>query len=166
MQNLDATSHPIRSLHQDLVPLDDGPYDDDGVEEGYYDEPQLPSQEPMDDPCRPMALAPIGKDDMVPTFRPTATTAIHYARRAKKVDVQQLKRVLWSGISSSPSKLQEHPMNFAQVIQEIPKSNLALQSLQDVSVPYCFICLLHLANEHNLLLETSSTDLFISQETK
>jgi hypothetical protein len=25
--------------------------------------------------------------------------------------------------------------------------------MADVSVPFCFICLLHLANEHNLMLE-------------
>lgn len=38
-------------------------------------------------------------------------------------------------------------------------------SLKDTSVPLCFVCLLHLANEHNLRLTQSSLhDLQVQQQ--
>jgi condensin complex subunit 2 len=35
-------------------------------------------------------------------------------------------------------------------------SSVPSEALGNVSVPFCFICLLHLANEHNLSLDADS----------
>lgn len=43
-------------------------------------------------------------------------------------------------------------------------TGLARESLRDVSTSYCFICLLHLANEHNLDLRTVDNDLVVSPD--
>ena len=50
-------------------------------------------------------------------------------------------------------------LDFNRVIQkfhtQVPKPKQEM--LKDVSVPFCFICLLHLANEHNLVLTDEKT---------
>lgn len=169
-KNLEA-SHLKPTKDEAIPPLNDD-YDDD-----YYDEPPVPDvpspHHPLDDPCPPMALSSAGKDtmvDLVPTFRPATAAAVHYARKAKKVDVQELKRALWSTISDvsdgRASASAGQPRSFAQVIQDLSRSNISRETLQDVSVSYCFICLLHLANEHNLHLESPSGDLLISQPSQ
>lgn len=98
---------------------------------------------------------------LVATFRPTTTIpALDYARRAKKVDVQELKRALWAELEQdlavpSPKGGQggtSGPTTFSSLVRGLESSTLPKEMLSEVSVPYCFICLLHLANEHNLEL--------------
>ena len=102
---------------------------------------------------------------------------IHYARAAKKVDVQLLKESIWSrmekdgmgeraeGQPLSDSANKENTKKGTQDENELPPGGRELdfnhvmqkfptqvpkqkqEMLKDVSVSYCFICLLHLANE-------------------
>ncbi|KAF7452199.1 Condensin complex subunit 2 [Pyrenophora tritici-repentis] len=97
-------------------------------------------------------------------FRPEY---VQYARVAKRVDVKRLKDELWrgigfEGISAPPQsntvtddpaiKAVDGSLTFTHVVnslQEVyPKKALA-----DISTSYCFICLLHLANEQGLVIE-------------
>ncbi|KAJ3090462.1 hypothetical protein HK102_003679 [Quaeritorhiza haematococci] len=101
-----------------------------------------------------------------------------YARVAKKVDVRKLKECLWrevqtgwdgSILSTPPSPEDannveaakeaekdedesDQELRFTQVIQGLRKF-YPPKKLVDISVPFCFICLLHLANENGLELQ-------------
>lgn len=48
--------------------------------------------------------------------------------------------------------------SFQQTMDELPNA-VPSEALSNVSVPFCFICLLHLANEHNLSLEATTDGL-------
>ncbi|RXW23885.1 hypothetical protein EST38_g1944 [Candolleomyces aberdarensis] len=108
---------------------------------------------------------------------------VNYAKKAKRVDVRRLKENIWKGLdiivldddeegdmdvdSQDPtsrrrSKSQKPPTDpaearqFSQVINGLQKS-YPRDKLEEISTSFCFICLLHLANEQGLKLETSST---------
>lgn len=84
--------------------------------------------------------------------------SINYSKRAKRVDVRLLKDSLWSSINS------DKKTTISGIISKLPAqySKKPKEELQDLSVPYAFICLLHLANEHGLQLkEVSNGDLEI-----
>ncbi|KAL8942383.1 MAG: hypothetical protein Q9216_001703 [Gyalolechia sp. 2 TL-2023] len=89
---------------------------------------------------------------------------VQYARVAKKVDIRRLKEEMWRGIGfekdpkppvSAPVQLSPDPqqgtLKFTSVMNDLqhvyPK-----QAMADISTSYCFICLLHLANEKGLRL--------------
>ena len=102
---------------------------------------------------------------------------IGYAQAAKRVDVKKLKDCLWTGISSAnhaqknqhngTGEDNEHsddweeagndaavpPITFQHAIDTLAGRYPAGQ-LASVSVPYCFICVLHLCNEQGLVLES------------
>jgi len=89
---------------------------------------------------------------------------ISYARTAKKVDIKALKDDLWEQIDrinpdvktiakDLPTELvsfmgeNKQALPFSDTI-----SKLDMDKCPDVSISYCFICLLHLANEKNLAI--------------
>ncbi|SLM38879.1 condensin complex component cnd2 [Lasallia pustulata] len=91
---------------------------------------------------------------------------VQYARVAKKVDVRRLKEEMWRGIGfdgtlppQTPSRPFPAPLpkdetgslQFTSVMNNLqhvyPK-----QAMADISTSYCFICLLHLANEKGLTI--------------
>ncbi|KAF2094162.1 barren [Rhizodiscina lignyota] len=92
---------------------------------------------------------------------------VQYARVAKKVDVRRLKEEMWRGIgfeqepmpSQTPSKpaavsLAKGPddsLNFTDVMNNL-QNVYPKQAMADISTSYCFICLLHLANEKGLVI--------------
>ncbi|KAI1213929.1 barren [Annulohypoxylon truncatum] len=96
---------------------------------------------------------------------------VQYARVAKKVDVRRLKEELWKGIGfpetpvdpdrsrlptpPSPEKAKEVPtLKFTEVMNDLqtvyPKT-----TMDDISTSFCFICLLHLANEKGLVIDNT-----------
>ena len=83
---------------------------------------------------------------------------VSYSKAAKQVDVKQLKELMWQGIQRV-IKSKHHqeagtphdPIEFADIIATVPRENPA-GSLEDLSVHLCFICVLHLANEHGLVV--------------
>ncbi|OCL04993.1 barren [Glonium stellatum] len=105
---------------------------------------------------------------------------VQYARVAKKVDVRRLKEELWRGIGfedstqeKTPSKLSEIPipkapdgsLRFTDVMNNL-QSVYPKQAMADISTSYCFICLLHLANEKGLVInnEENFQDLTIRKD--
>ena len=99
----------------------------------------------------------------------TNALQLNYARVAKRVDVAKLKATLWNEFvekTSASSKQQQQqpsqqrPNTFSNLINNLSKSYPS-EALADVSVPYCFICLLHLANEKNLEIKSEGNDLVI-----
>ncbi|KAL3417858.1 barren protein [Phlyctema vagabunda] len=98
---------------------------------------------------------------------------VQYARVAKKVDVRRLKEELWKGIGfaepdSNPRPSDRLPtphvegessngkdgetLMFTNVMRDL-QSVYPKQAMNDISTSYCFICLLHLANEKGLVIE-------------
>lgn len=101
---------------------------------------------------------------------------IGFARKAKRVDVKALKENLWSNLApdgkkSSSTTFTSTFTEFTRLCQMIltfilegVMSKVPVASdakFADVSVPYCFICLLHLCNEKSLKLVRSATLLFL-----
>ncbi|KAJ3232468.1 hypothetical protein HDU78_007022 [Chytriomyces hyalinus] len=83
---------------------------------------------------------------------------IHFAKTQKKVDIKRLKENLWSNLidltgdddedapASTPPKTET---NFKEVMHGL-SNRYSGDKMRDISVAFCFICLLHLANEKNL----------------
>ena len=116
---------------------------------------------------------------------------VGYATVAKKVDVKRLKRDLWSELESrftestlsidnnidlSTDDIETSPSS--PIIGILPKSSEPTvvsfqetvrilgveQSQADITLPFYFICILHLANEKGLRLEQGSDDNESSEE--
>ncbi|KAK7031391.1 condensin complex subunit 2 [Favolaschia claudopus] len=96
---------------------------------------------------------------------------VNYAKRAKRVDVRKLKDNIWKGLDIvvPPSKEEDSSMDvdadersptdpsdgrvFGSVISGLQRS-YPKEKMEEISTSFCFICLLHLANEQGLKLET------------
>lgn len=98
---------------------------------------------------------------------------VNYARVAKKVDVRRLKEEIWKGMdfeklaSVPPPSAQEEgsaepppssdsnpTLKFTEVMNDLQKV-YPRTVMDDISTSYCFICLLHLANEKGLVIENT-----------
>lgn len=116
---------------------------------------------------------------------------VQYARVAKKVDVRRLKEEIWRGLAfeevttpklnaerSVPENKQEQErppeqrpkssdgaLKFTDVINSL-QTVYPKQAMEDISTSYCFICLLHLANEKGLVIsnEENFLDLTIMKD--
>ncbi|KAK3008255.1 hypothetical protein RJ639_014203 [Escallonia herrerae] len=78
---------------------------------------------------------------------------VQYDKTSKQVDVHVLKEVLWNCMQESqqmPAEGQEETISLRHVLATFPNDCRAAASLDDISPHLCFICLLHLANEHGL----------------
>ncbi|KAG8756037.1 hypothetical protein FRC14_003419 [Serendipita sp. 396] len=94
---------------------------------------------------------------------------VNYAKKVKRVDVRKLKENIWKGLdivlsdeeeeerptSHSPQRKPTDPSEakkFTSVISELRKS-YPKDKMEEISTSFCFICLLHLANERGLKIE-------------
>ncbi|XP_042005315.1 condensin complex subunit 2-like [Salvia splendens] len=83
--------------------------------------------------------------------RQVSKIEVQYDKTSKQVDVHALKETLWSHIQHlDQSPVEEESVSFKQVLANFPDSCRAAPSINDISTHLCFICLLHLANEHEL----------------
>ena len=95
----------------------------------------------------------------------TQTKAVRVQVDAAQVDVRVLKEDLWSSLqqlepaaaspldADEPAETSQSGMSFQQVISNMDAANSSPNDRQqqgEVSVQLCFICMLHLANEHGL----------------
>ncbi|XP_015881154.3 condensin complex subunit 2 [Ziziphus jujuba] len=91
---------------------------------------------------------------------------VQYDKTSKQVDVQALKETLWDHIKDShqtSDRDQEESVSFRQTLAKFPRDCQAAATINDISPHLCFICLLHLANEHGLSIQgnTNLDDLTI-----
>ncbi|KAI0077719.1 barren [Panus rudis PR-1116 ss-1] len=99
---------------------------------------------------------------------------VNYAKRAKRVDVRKLKENIWKNLDIViPEKKEDvdededvdmdngtdpsEPRTFNTVITGLQQS-YPKEKLEEISTSFCFICLLHLANEQGLKLETGAEE--------
>ncbi|KAL1818079.1 hypothetical protein ACET3Z_020653 [Daucus carota] len=79
---------------------------------------------------------------------------VQYDRKSKQVDVQALKETLWGSLQESQlQSVQGGTISFKDALAAFPDDCRAAESLKDISPHLCFICLLHLANEHGLSIQ-------------
>ncbi|PPQ63379.1 hypothetical protein CVT24_005644 [Panaeolus cyanescens] len=115
---------------------------------------------------------------------------VNYTKRAKRVDVRKLKENIWKGldivVAKNPKKRNpdesmdvdeeeeeeeleltnpEEGRQFSQVISGLQKS-YPKEKIDEISTSFCFICLLHLANEQGLKLDPGVDDSsYVSEQT-
>uniref|UniRef100_A0A5B7B666 Condensin complex subunit 2 n=1 Tax=Davidia involucrata TaxID=16924 RepID=A0A5B7B666_DAVIN len=92
-------------------------------------------------------------DTLVSQPRQVNKIEVQYDRTSKQVDVQALKETLWDHIQVSTQMSvqgKEETISFRHVLGSFPNDCRAAAALEDISPHLCFICLLHLANEHGL----------------
>ncbi|WCJ37529.1 Condensin complex subunit 2 [Euphorbia peplus] len=88
--------------------------------------------------------------------RQVSKIEVQYDKTSKQVDVQTLKETLWHHIQDSPqisSQEQEGAVSFKNMLSSFPNECSAAATVEDISPHLCFICLLHLANEHGLSIQ-------------
>ncbi|KAL7086692.1 hypothetical protein ACP275_13G016400 [Erythranthe tilingii] len=118
--------------------------DEDGFDGGFNDEHSYSDNE------EPSAL--------VSQPRQVNKIEVKYDKTSKQVDVHALKETLWDHIQQlnqdsvevDASEEEEETVSFKQVLSSFPDDCRAAASLNEISPHLCFICLLHLANEHGL----------------
>lgn len=116
-------------------------------------------------------------DDLRPggeALRRARPENVHYAKKAKRVDVKRLKDDIWDGLKSlvdaglpplipdeGPSETEAEPSTpaktFDTVIQSL-RGAYPKDKMSEISTSFCFICLLHLANEEGLRIESARAD--------
>eukprot|EP00249_Psilotum_nudum_P032004 c47091_g1_i1 orf=213-2336(+) len=108
--------------------------------------------------------------NLVPQPRKVQNIEVNYDRMSRQIDVQVLKESLWKCLQERPSVEQDQEecpdsqgISFKALLSCLP-GDCRVAAFQDISVHLCFICLLHLANEHNLSIKGCSdlNELYIS----
>lgn len=92
-----------------------------------------------------------------------------YSRTSKKVDVRKLKNNIWKSITAlleeknsannEPHQEADMPLKVQLKLTdiiEVMNPMYSEKSRSDLSTSFCFICLLHLANEHGFKIENTS----------
>eukprot|EP01018_Ginkgo_biloba_P004018 Gb_19968 [translate_table: standard] len=98
-------------------------------------------------------------NNMVAQPRKVQKIKVDYDRTSKDVDVRILKGTLWDCIQDFSRTIEvdheersESVISFRSLLSNFP-ANCPAAAPENISVHLCFICLLHLANEHSLKIE-------------
>jgi len=87
--------------------------------------------------------------DLIAEPSKVARISVNFDRVSRQLDVKRLKECMWKQLVEEPVLEEAEHHTFSQVMADVPKV-LPPEMKANVSVPYYFICLLHLANEKNL----------------
>ena len=91
--------------------------------------------------------------DIVTASRKVEKVEIEFARKAKRVNVIKLKKDIWEEIEEvETSEMRQEPQEKKSFCESINKLEPKVDD-SNVTIPFYFICLLHLANEKGLELE-------------
>lgn len=153
-----ASSYMGLSNDYDDGVCDDSFGDDNGAG-GLYEEQEEDAQPTVN------SFKPFNMDDdvdesrMLAPERKVAKISVHHEVRAKRVDVRELKHQIWNDISSlcdeqeakgeEESSVTTATREFSDVMGSVAHTN----DIEGISLPFYFICVLHLANEKGLKLE-------------
>lgn len=143
---------------------DDGDDSDGGYNEYEYDY-DVPSPNDYDQPEASQMTSTQRTDfgaDLVALKASITAPKLNFARVAKRVDVQKLKQAIWEEIEVVGKPAATQDVSFSGLVHGLDSSSYPKEALKDVSVSYCFICLLHLANEHGLDIKSSGGDLVVN----
>ncbi|KAI7829046.1 condensin complex subunit 2/barren [Kickxella alabastrina] len=152
--------------------MDDGHVGFDDVDD--YDDDVLPLQE---------SVGSADNKPDIPLLKLIKPLYVNYARRAKRVNVKKLKDNIWREMAAGDRRKSmaaddaamllsdgdevklESDQRFSEIVSNL-KNVYPREKLEELSISYCFICLLHLANERNLRIvgDSSLRDLVITQD--
>ncbi|ORX52410.1 barren [Hesseltinella vesiculosa] len=147
--DLDYNEPPLDTTEPDHIEMDSTPFD------------EMSSMYPdtmYDDDTQDLYDSQVYDDPLVGSqVKKVKPPFMDYAKKAKRVDVKKLKENLWKALTlPPPEQAQEQvtavvhgELKFTEVIHNLKKM-YPVKVMRDISVPFCFICLLHLANEKNL----------------
>ncbi|KAJ2547228.1 hypothetical protein EV175_005305 [Coemansia sp. RSA 1933] len=164
---------------------DDGQFGNDG-DQLRFDDGGDDYDDDVDDDMMRLTSAEDGADGEskpgMPQLKLVKPLYVNYARRAKRVNVKKLKDNIWREMANGARRkstasgdvdvasgnddvLIEGKQTFSGVLGSL-KNVYSREKLDDLSISFCFICLLHLANERNLRIEGDEMlrDLVISQD--
>ncbi|CAG8467834.1 1688_t:CDS:2 [Dentiscutata erythropus] len=96
-------------------------------------------------------------DNLVSQARRNKPEYIKYAKTAKRIDVKKLKENIWKTLTDT-TESGSKTSTFTSVIKNL-KNIYPEKKMKDISVSFCFICLLHLANEKNLNISVENDNL-------
>eukprot|EP00475_Leptophrys_vorax_P029394 TRINITY_DN4312_c0_g3_i1.p2 TRINITY_DN4312_c0_g3~~TRINITY_DN4312_c0_g3_i1.p2 ORF type:complete len:485 (-),score=160.68 TRINITY_DN4312_c0_g3_i1:1746-3149(-) len=136
--------------------------DDDDDDDGIFGF-DFGMDDDYDDPLEATQTTPTQHDvivsgelELIEQPRKAQRMQINFARTSKRVDVRALKANIWKAVQlGHHDDVKEEDPSARSSFQEVVgvvNDALPPQLQRDVSIPYYFICLLHLANEHNLQL--------------
>lgn len=139
----------------------DEPVDDDSVH--FAAEPLLAADpllpDAADDDDHDYIIEPPAADlQLIAEPRKVEQIKINYAKTAKFVDVKALKEDIWRELKEKEPKETPKGQSFSNVLETLPEK-VPAEALPNVSVPFCFICLLHLANEKGLEIDQKKGNL-------
>ncbi|EIW79209.1 barren [Coniophora puteana RWD-64-598 SS2] len=124
------------------------------------------------------AVEDAGEQDLLAAtagrIRRVRPETVNYAKRAKRVDVRKLKENIWKGLDIKLAEKKEEDEDeddmdvdddpeatdpteartFDNVISSLQQS-YPKDKMEEISTSFCFICLLHLANEQGLKIRTN-----------
>ncbi|OAL53462.1 barren [Pyrenochaeta sp. DS3sAY3a] len=163
-ENAPAQGHYDADFFQDDgLPMPGGPMDDDDFADArdHFSPPPTDAPEAMQplDGAFPSSQADAYGAQLVTQSRRFRPEYVQYAKVAKKVDVKRLKDELWRGIGFEGADVPQDPtskavdgsLTFTDVVNNL-QDVYPKQAMADISTSYCFICLLHLANEKGLVI--------------
>ncbi|KAF4581010.1 condensin complex component cnd2 [Ophiocordyceps camponoti-floridani] len=181
--------------HDDAHDDDDGPPPGNYDADFFHDDGlPFPSSPPPHQTATKTSQtpAPTPPPQRKPTTLVTSTRRlrpeyVQYARRAKKVDVRRLKEEMWRAMDfTTPPTDDDNPnsnnekqddnndnnndhsllLTFTSILTSLQKA-YPKQTMDDISTSYCFICLLHLANEKGLQINKTPAldELFIQRDS-
>ncbi|XP_048498513.1 condensin complex subunit 2 isoform X2 [Beta vulgaris subsp. vulgaris] len=94
------------------------------------------------------------EDILVSEPRRVDKIEVEYDETSKQVDIHVLKKTLWTlmqGSMQTPEVMHADGISFRHILTTFPDDCKASVT-RDISPHLCFICLLHLANEHELTI--------------
>lgn len=93
------------------------------------------------------------------------TEFVNFSRVAKRVDIKLLKDNIWramlEGVADKAvdnnNNSEPRRIRFNEVLRKV-KTMYTSEQVKELSTSFCFICVLHLANEHGLTIEGNETN--------
>jgi len=138
--------------------VDDVPWGDHFNPNNQNDQEQ-DNGHPSDDENADVFIEPPAIDgiELVDAPRKVEKIRVNYVKSAKVVDVKALKETIWSQLKED-QKTTKEPVPFSNILESLPQ-NIPSEAMENINVPFCFICLLHLANEKGLSIDQEKGNL-------
>lgn len=114
---------------------------------------QMDNQMEFDNPEMQPPPAPVDEipDVFIGAPERIEKISIAFARRAKVVDMKQLKACSWNLLNNKHQADRVHDPKFSETLKDLPKV-LSRPMAESMSMPLAFYAVLHLCNDRSLLL--------------
>ena len=152
-------------------------FEDDYNEDAFGDDGDMMMMDQMGPATSRKSILPGGamffdaggvqRENLVAVPQQVEHIQLGFARVARAVDVKTLKASIWRGLATASNAAEQgdrrisavpnEPQTFQELLEELP-ARIPRYEQSNVSIPFCFISLLHLCNEKGLELENTGLD--------